>query len=486
MEEEAKSEHVVLFPFMAQGHITPFLALAGLLSSRHPNLAVTLVNTPYNIQTLTKSRAGAAIPSSIRLRSLPFSPEEHGLPPAADNTAELPFFQIVTLFEASKSLRSAFEQIISDISEQDGRPPRYIVSDIFLTWTIDTARRFGSFHSIFVTSSAYGTVVFSSMWKHLPHRRADCGDLFPLPDFPDVLIHRSQIPKHQLLADDASPWTVFLREQTSRFSETDAVLINTVEEVERRGLQMMRQMLPCSIWPIGPLLSSVLPSISSGGGGGEQIIQWLDSQPPASVLYISFGSQNTITASQMMELATGLEASGVRFVWVIRPPVGSDVKSEFEAEWLPEKFEERMQAQGRSLLVHGWAPQMEILSHPATGAFLSHCGWNSVLESLNRGVPMLAWPLTADQFFNANMLEKELGVCVEVGRGNMENSMADRVAVERMVKEVMCGGEIGGEMRRRVEEVRELMKAAWMEGLGSSLRGLSEFFRAAAAADRRR
>ncbi|RRT32732.1 hypothetical protein GW17_00057266 [Ensete ventricosum] len=473
--EDAERQHVVLFPFMAQGHITPFLALAGLLRRRCPNLIVTLVSTPRNIQKIKSSSCPPSL-SSVRLRSIPFSPAAHGLPPEAETTAAIPFHQIVTLLQASQSLQPAFEQLIDDITQEDGRPPLCIIADNFFAWSAHVARRFGAFHAIFFTSGAYGTAVYSSLWTHLPHRKTN-SDEFPLPEFPDTIIHRSQLPKHLLIADGTDPWSDFLQRQISLSSETDAVIINTVEEVEKTGLRMLCKVLPCPIWPIGPVLSSP----SSDIAGNDYIMKWLDSQPPASVLYISFGSQNTIAAPQMMELAMGLEASRTRFLWVIRPPVGFDLKGEFKAEWLPEKFEERMRGEGTGVLVHGWAPQLEILSHTSTGGFLSHCGWNSVLESLSRGVPIVAWPLSGDQLYNAKMMEEELGVCVEVARGNMESSKADRVVVERVVKEVMHGGQRGKEIRRKVEEVRGLMKEAWREGPGSSVKGLSEFFRAAAS-----
>ncbi|KAM1049994.1 hypothetical protein TB2_031322 [Malus domestica] len=103
----------------------------------------------------------------------------------------------------------------------------------------------------------------------------------------------------------------------------------------------------------------------------------------------------------MMELTVGLEEIGKPFVWVIRPPVGFDVKGDFKAEWLPDGFEERMSKRKQGLLVHNWAPQLEILSYKSTGFFVSHCGWNSVMESLSQGVPIVGWPLAAEQAYNS-------------------------------------------------------------------------------------
>ncbi|CAL9124826.1 unnamed protein product, partial [Musa textilis] len=324
---------------------------------------------------------------------------------------------------------------------------------------------------------AYGMAAYGSMWTRLPHLKTR-SDEFALPESPDGTIRLSQLSSHMLLGDGTDPISVFHQRLMSRWKETNAMLVNTVEETEATGLRMLRNLFPVPIWTIGPLLISS-DSVASASQN-RCIMEWLDSQQPASVLYVSFGSFSTITASQMMELATGLEASEARFIWVIRPPSGFGRNEEFKAEWLPEKFEERMRERGRGVLVHGWAPQLEILSHTSTGAFLSHCGWNSVLESLSRGVPIVAWPLLVDQPHNAKMME-EMGVCVEVARGNTESSKADRRDVERVIRAAMCGGEKAKEMRRRAEEVGELMRAAWREGVGSSLKGLAEFFRAAAS-----
>ncbi|PPS17526.1 hypothetical protein GOBAR_AA03058 [Gossypium barbadense] len=127
-----------------------------------------------------------------------------------------------------------------------------------------------------------------------------------------------------------------------------------------------------------------------------------------NTLYISFGSQNTVSRSQMMELAIGLEKSWKPLIWVIRPPLGFDLKAEFRSEWLPEGFEARMKESNQGLLVKNWALQLEILSHKSTGAFLSHCGWNSIMESLSQGVKIIGWPMAAEQAFNSKMLVDEM------------------------------------------------------------------------------
>ncbi|KAH7662797.1 UDP-glucuronosyl/UDP-glucosyltransferase protein [Dioscorea alata] len=485
--------HVILFPFMAQGHITPFIALTELLHRRWPELTITIINTPRNIQSIQSSFPDP-IPT-IRFRSLPFSPSDHGLPPNTESLAGLPFPQFLYLLIASESLRPQFTQLLHQIITEDGgRVPSCIISDNFLSWTVDIAEKLNIFHSTLITSGTYGTAIAFTLWLHMPKLPAIETQYLSLPDFPEINIHWSQLPRRLFLPDDnfASKYSSFLQRQTLLCFKSNAILLNTVKEFETAGLRMLEKLITgVPLFPIGPLLcqsspppsSSLSLSLSLSLSSSSSCVEWLDKHSPGTVLYISFGSQNSINASQMMELAAGLEASEKAFIWVIRPPFGVDVTGEFKLDqWLPEGFEERMREKKQGLLVHAWAPQVEILAHESTSAFLSHCGWNSVLESLSHGVPIIGWPLGAEQFYNSMFLE-EVGVCVELGRGNREKMSGikvERERVKKVVEMVMGGGEKGVEMKKKAMEISGMIRGALMEvdidgGLGSSLHGLDEF-----------
>ncbi|GJN02409.1 hypothetical protein PR202_ga19755 [Eleusine coracana subsp. coracana] len=475
MATEANTEssplHVVLFPFLARGHVPAFLRLATLLRALRPGLDVTLVSTPHILASLTLP------PSSppVRLHALPFSPADHGLPAGAHSLADLQVHQFIPFFRASESLRPAFEDFISTV-----HTPTCIIADAFFAWTADVAR--AASHAVFLPGGAFGNAVFFSVWEHLPHHAlTDAADEFPLlPDFPDVVLHRTQIPRYMLAATGADPWSAFFRRVVASCRATDAVLVNTVGELEPAGLDMLRRCFGARTWPVGPVLAEPPSSGSSESPDDDAaIIRWLDARPARSVLYVCFGSQNSVTAAQTAELALGLEASGVAFLWVVRPPLERDAKEGFDPAWLPAGFEGRVEGTaGLGLLVRGgWAPQARVLAHRSTGAFLTHCGWNSVLESLSCGVPMLGWPLGAEQFFNAKLVA-EWGVCVEVARGNMESSKVTREAVAEAVGMVMGETGKGGEMRRKAASVSRAMAAAWEEPTrGSSAESLEGFLR---------
>ncbi|KAH7560507.1 hypothetical protein JRO89_XS10G0032500 [Xanthoceras sorbifolium] len=165
---------------------------------------------------------------------------------------------------------------------------------------------------------------------------------------------------------------------------------------------------------------------------------------------------------------------------VVRPPVGFDINSEFKAdEYLPEGFEERNKISRQGLVVHNWAPQVDILSHKSVSAFLSHCGWNSVLEALSHGVPIIGWPMAAKQFYNVKLLEEKMGVCVEVARG--KSCQVKHEEIVKIIELVMNETEKGMEMRRRACEIKEIIENAIKDEVnnkGSSTKAMDEFFNA--------
>ncbi|KAL6002199.1 hypothetical protein ACLOJK_037647 [Asimina triloba] len=474
--EGGRRHRIILLPFMAQGHIIPFAALATHLQHRtSPSFTITIINTPLNIQALK-----SMLPpnTAIHLACLPFNPSHHGLPPNSENPTALPPHLAIRLYQSSQTLQPAFENLIANFSRKDGCPPLAIISDFFFGWTVEIANRLGIFHSVFVTAGTYGMAANFMLWLHLPHSKTDA-EVFQIPGFPDsVRTHRSQLSISLKDADGSDDWSRFIQPQYSRILNSDGFLFNTVEELEKRnGLEFFRKRTGRPCWAIGPLKNQGLAR-KEAGIPLEIFISWLDLHSPNSVLYVSFGSQNSISASQMMELAMGLEASGKPFIWVVRPPLEFDnTDEEIRAEWLPEGFEERMRERKQGILVRRWAPQLEILSHRSTGAFLSHCGWNSALESLSRGVPLIGWPLAAEQFQNSELLEKEWGVCAEIARGNNSTGI-ERGDVQRVVNMVMGGNERGEEMRRKALQVKEMIEEAVREDevyLGSSITALDEF-----------
>ena len=177
-------------------------------------------------------------------------------------------------------------------------------------------------------------------------------------------------------------------------------------------------------------------------------------------------------------MACGVEASSCEFIWVVPEKKGKENESEEEKEkWLPKGFEKRNKMKG--MIIRGWAPQVLILGHPAVGAFLTHCGWNSTVEAVSAGVPMITWPVHDEQFYNEKLISEVRGIGVEVGAeewsliGFVEKKkLVGRESIERAVRRLMDGGDEAEEIRRQARELGKKARAAVEEG-GSSHKNLA-------------
>ncbi|KAK1557993.1 hypothetical protein Q3G72_035503 [Acer saccharum] len=226
------------------------------------------------------------------------------------------------------------------------------------------------------------------------------------------------------------------------------------------------------VYPIGPVIDLYGPAQwHPDRAQQEEIMKWLDDQPPLSVAFLCFGSQGSLGVAQLREIATGLDRAGFRFLWSIRePPKGTIyLPGEYPnlEEVLPQGFLNRTDGIG---LVCGWVPQVTILAHQAIGGFVSHCGWNSILESLWYGVPIATWPIYAEQQMNAFQLVKELGLAVEIRLDYREGSdLVLAEELERGLRRLMDNGDVV--RTKKVKEMKEKSRMALMEN-GSSYKSL--------------
>ncbi|XP_011627081.1 crocetin glucosyltransferase 3-like [Amborella trichopoda] len=207
----------------------------------------------------------------------------------------------------------------------------------------DVANNLNIFHTVLCTSGAYGTAVYNSVWTHMPHIYTEFEHI-ALPDFPKTTLHRSQLTNEMKLADGTDFASVFLRRHIAYCMRTGGTLCNTLEGLEGIGIEQLRKTTKTSVWAVGPLLprSLINPNFMEKGTdehvwreqGLETVVcvERMDQYPPASILYVSFGSQFNISEKQMKDLALGLEASGRPFIWSIRPPLGLPKIAEFSSE----------------------------------------------------------------------------------------------------------------------------------------------------------
>ncbi|KAF8398338.1 hypothetical protein HHK36_017265 [Tetracentron sinense] len=225
-------------------------------------------------------------------------------------------------------------------------------------------------------------------------------------------------------------------------------------------------------WAVGPLNPVVL-SGSKYSNQRHECLEWLDKQEPRSVLYISFGSTTTMPDDQIIELAIGLERSNQRFIWVLRDADRGDIYAgeEVRKAQLPNGYEERIEGVG--LIIRDWAPQLEILAHPSTGGFVSHCGWNSCIESISMGVPIVAWPMHSDQPRNAMLVTEVLRIGLIVREWERRDELVSSAIIENAFNKLMASEE-GEEMRKRAEELGGAVRESVFEG-GTSRVDLESF-----------
>ncbi|MFS7903975.1 putative trans-zeatin O-beta-D-glucosyltransferase [Helianthus anomalus] len=200
---------------------------------------------------------------------------------------------------------------------------------------------------------------------------------------------------------------------------------------------------------------------------GYRCLQWLDKQEQNTVIFVSFGTTTSLTKEQIIEIAIGLEKSEQKFIWVLREADRGDASKDYVTLELPKGYEDRLK--GRGLVVREWAPQLEILAHQATGGFMSHCGWNSCMESISMGVPIVAWPMHSDQPTNSVLITNILKVGVTVKDWKWRDQIVVAEDVENAVRALMTTKK-GTEMRMRAVEmgggVRESVKedgVSWLQ-----------------------
>ncbi|XP_044506424.1 UDP-glycosyltransferase 73C4-like [Mangifera indica] len=470
MGSEENQLHFVLFPFMAQGHMIPMVDIAKLLAQR--GVIISIITTPVN--AARNRKAFTRITESglqLRIIELPFPCAEGGLREGCENLDMIDSLgSAVDFFNAAQLLQEPVEKLFQQLKPQ----PDCIISDMFLPYSAHIAAKFNIPRIIF-----HGFCCFSLLCLHNflryggPESMTSESDYFVVPRLPDKV--EFTLPQ------------LFYSVNLKSFSEkliaaellTYGVIINTFEELEPAYVREFRKEKDGKVWCIGPLSlynKDYVDKVERGNQAAiddSQCLKWLDSKDPGSVIYVCLGSLCNVIPSQLIELALGLEASNRPFIWVAR--WGIETSKELEKWIIEDGFEERTKERG--LVIRGWAPQVLILSHPAIGGFLTHCGWNSNLEGVCAGKPMVTWPLFADQFCNEKLVVQILKIGVSVGVkhpvkwGEEEKIgvLVKREDIKNAVEMLMDGGEDGEERRRRAKELGKMAKLAVQEGGSSQL-----------------
>ena len=460
---------VVLYPGGGTGHVGPMTQLAKVFLRHGYDVTVVLIEPPIKS---TDSGAGfiervAASNPSITFHVLPPIP-----PPDLASSTKHPFLLILEL------MRRYNEELESFLRSIPRERLHSLVIDLFCTHAIDVATKVGVPVYKFFASGAGTLAIFAQLPALLAGRQTGLKELGDKPlEFLGVPSMPASHLVTSLLESPEDELCRTMMQILERHADTHGVLVNTFESLESRALQALRdplcvpgQVLP-PVYSVGPLVGTGLTMDKQEGGSRHECLAWLDAQPERSVVFLCWGSKGALPKEQLKEIAVGLERCGQRFLWVVRTPAGSDGPRRYweqraEADLdalLPEGILER--TKGRGLVVTSWAPQVDVLNHPATGVFVTHCGWNSTLEAIAAGVPMLCWPLAgAEQRMNKVFVTEDMGVGVE-----MEGYMAGFIKAEEIAGKVRLAldAEEGTRLRKRAVQLKKETQEALEDG-GSS------------------
>ncbi|TYH80323.1 hypothetical protein ES332_D03G124400v1 [Gossypium tomentosum] len=417
----AAGQHILVYPFPTSGHFIPFLDLTHRLLNRR--LTVTVLVTPNNLHLLDPLLTRHASSSLHHLLLPDMDPlPAPNLPARLRRLRDLHYPALLQWFQSLTS------------------PPVAIFSDFFLGWTQSLASELGLRRIVFSPSSSFSYSLNMSLCREslrIDDPQAE-NQTLSFPDIPNS----PKYPAYQINSiyrtyKDADPDKEFYRRNWLQNLESWGVVFNTFSDLEAIYIDHLKKeiMGHDRIWAVGPVLGDDgLDTTNRGGSSSvpfQELVAWLDSRDDNSVVYVSFGSHYVLTLKQMDVVASGLEESGVNFVWSVREPKASQVSRDHGV--IPDGFEDRVA--GKGFLIKGWAPQLAVLRHRAVGAFLTHCGWNSTLEGIAAGVVMLTWPMGADQFTNTKLLVDECGVGIRVGESTQnipESSTLARMLVESL------------------------------------------------------
>ncbi|KAI3519370.1 hypothetical protein L1887_08425 [Cichorium endivia] len=456
---------LIFIPSPLMGHVGQLVELARLMVSQFHHLNITLL-----IMKLPGDQIGTDYTNSVtsdnhnRIKFIHF--------PSMDLNS---FADITTTGFMNDAVIQRHKPIITEVvanhvngSHRAARLCALIV-DMFCTPMIDVGNQFGLPTYIFFTSNASFLGIMLYFQTLNDEHGQEISELanseteLTIPSYAKPVLP-SVLPFVLLNKDE---WSKRFVCYARKYREAKGIIVNTFLELETHALSSYDDKTP-PVYTVGPMLK---PEKSTPD---NEVLKWLEGQPKSTVLLLCFGSRGWFGVDQVREIAIAIERSGYRFIWSLRRPPSEDQKG-FPGEYadynevLPDGFLERTAGKGK---VVGWIPQTAVLADEAVGGFVSHCGWNSILESIWYGVPIATWPIHAEQQLDAFQLVKELELAVEISldydctKKNQRLILADEI--EKGIREVMDGD---SQVRVKVREMKGKSRLALEEG-GSSLASL--------------
>lgn len=462
---------------MAPGHLLPMVDMAKLFARR--KVKASIITTPLNSVHFQPSidrevQSG----SPIQILHVQFPCAEAGLPEGCESIETLPSMDLLSNFTKALEL---LEKPLQELLEKQRPFPSCIIADKHFIRVVDIANKLNVPRIIFDGTNCFFLLCSKMLNKYKVHEAVSGEEKFLVPGMPQrIEFRRSQLPGIFYPGTDLKLQAY--REKVKEASlNAYGIVVNSFEELEGEYVREYQRVTGNKVWCVGPVSLSNKDDVDKGlrskrnSSDESEYVKWLDSWPPRSVIYVCLGSLNRATPEQLIEIGLGLEATKRAFIWVLRGAYG---REEIEKWLLEEGFEERVK--GRGILIKGWVPQVLILSHRAIGTFLTHCGWNSTLEGICAGVPLVTFPLFAEQFLNEKVVVQVVGTGVSVGSesvvhlGEEDKShvQVTRENVKDSIEKVMGEGKEKEEIRERTKKYADMARKAIEQG-GSSYRNMS-------------
>ncbi|KAL1827818.1 hypothetical protein ACET3Z_006230 [Daucus carota] len=435
---------VLVVPFLAQGHLGQLLHLSSLISSH--NIPVHYVSTTTHIRQARSRHQGWDLQTSENIHIHEFPIEPFQSPPPDPKASNKFPFHLQPAFDASVHLREPVCRLITSLSASARR--LIVIHDELMAYSVQDFISLANAETYtFYSTSAF--FYYSYFW-----------DLSGRPNVTDDHILR-QLPCMESCV--SSELFALAEKQQVHLKKCSGHLHNTSRLIEGHYLDLLQKLQnDKKQWAIGPFNPVEISRDSEETR--HKCLEWLDNQASHSVLFVSFGTTTSLSDEQVHALAVGLENSSQKFIWVLREADRGDIfTGEVRKPELPEGYEDRITKADQGVIVRDWAPQLEILAHASTGGFMSHCGWNSCLESITMGVPMATWPMHSDQPRNAVLITKVLQVGTMVKDWAQGNELVESLVIETAVIKLMASSE-GDEMRKRAAEFSEGIKKSVTEG----------------------
>ncbi|AES79659.1 putative soyasapogenol B glucuronide galactosyltransferase [Medicago truncatula] len=450
METQTQQLNVTFLPYPTPGHMNPMIDTARLFAKHGVN--VTIITTQANALLFKKAIDNDLFSGySIKTCVIQFPGAQVGLPDGVENIKDATSREMLgKIMLGIANIHDQIEILFRDLQ------PDCIVSDMLYPWTVESAAKLGIPRLYYYSSSYFSSCAAHFIKKQKPHENlVSDSQKFLIPGLPhNIEITSLQLQEYVRERSEFSDYFDAVHESEGRSYGT---LSNSFHELEGDYENLYKSTMGIKAWSVGPVSAWVKKVQNEDLAVESELLNWLNSKPNDSVLYISFGSLTRLPHAQIVEIAHGLENSGHNFIWVVRKKDGEGGEDGFL-----EDFKQRMKENKKGYIIWNWAPQLLILGHPATGGIVTHCGWNSILESLSVGLPMIAWPMFAEQFYNEKLLVDVLKIGVSVGskvnkfwsnEGEGEVAVIRREEIAKAVEILMGSEEESIAMRRRVKKL---------------------------------